>query len=318
MNKRSLSLSFATGPASPRAQVIGLSLVAIILMLLAGWTGFHSFDLDRNGIRTVGIVIEFEHSKESRYPVFSFADAQGRRHAVRAQSTTDEYAIGDSLSVLYPATRPLDAGIDTPRQLYFIPVLLGGLSIVFFAGASLAYRFKNLLTAIFTARRGQLTITKRSSDGSITQSTRSSLPLLKWTARVVGTLGLFFFGVAIWFGWNNYELAREGVKTQGTVTKLVRSGRNHRPWFEFIDGAGETRLVKSINATNEFLVGDQLPIIYPPNDPHAARIIGQSTYLSMPGYFGFLGTLFLLVTVFVRSHLSNLLTDLPKGNQLTN
>ena len=310
--KRSIQFSFATGPASPRAQVIGLSLAAIITALIALWTGMGAHDLEQNGARAVGTVISLREGEEEVYPVFSFTDTEGRQHVIRANVSSNNYAVGDRLNIVYPPSTPLNASIDSFWSLYFFPVLFGILSVGLLTGAGLIAKYRHVFQADYIQRRGKLETVRQNPDGTTTRSTRSSLPLLKWTARIFGTISVLCFCAAGWTAWQSYSLTQNGVETRASVVRLVRTGSSHRPIFEFVDTSGETQVVESHLTTNNYLVGDALPVIYLPEEPQGARIYEILSLLGTPAYFCIVGTLCLLVTLIVRSQLRSLGTPLAK------
>jgi len=307
--KRSIKLGFETGPAPPRVQIIGLGFVALVTGFFAVWTGYRAYDLERNGVQTTGTVVALAQNDDTVYPVFSFTDNEGRRHTVRAKVTNDDYTVGDKANILYRPSKPLDARIDAWWSLYFASFLLSVLSIGFFIGTSIFVKFKAHFDSEFKARRGKLLVTRTNPDGSVVQSTRSSMPLLTWVGRIFGFAAIVAFCAAGWVGWQSYKLARDGVETRGVVTMLTRVGASHRPWFEFTDSSGETQIVESNQTSNNYLVGDELRVIYFTDDPQKARIKNNSLFISFPAYLGVLGMLFSLIGFVTRYQLRSLRTD---------
>lgn len=305
--KRSVQIGFETGPAPPKVQIMLLGSVAIAWAIASIWMALVSFDLEKNGARAVGIVTALEGNDKDVYPVFNFDDRQGRRQSVRASFSFGEYIVGDRLNVLYPPDAPLKARIDTRLSLYFLPMLLGSLSVVFFAAAGLFFRYRGFFENDFAARRGKILTTTISPDGSATHSIRSSESLLKGICLVFGLASVVFFGAALWAGWQSLELARHGVTSPATVTKLVRTGGSHRLWFEFTD-SDVSYTVQAKQSSNDYLVGDEVQIRYFQTDPHTARIDRPTLYISLPAYFAGLGLLFLMITVVVR-HQRHLVRD---------
>lgn len=304
--KRSIQLSFGTGPAPPRVQIIGLSLVALITGFFAVWTGHRAYDLEQNGVRTIAKIETLAKNDDTAYPVFSFVDNRGRQHTVRAKVTSNDYSVGDTINILYRPSRPLDARIDAWWSLYFAPMLLGVLSFAFFTGAGIFVKYRAHFDSAAKARRGKLITTRVNPDGSVVQSTRSSAPLLKWTGRIFGFAAVVAFCAAGWAGWKSYELARDGVETHGVVTSITREGASYRPSFEFTDSSGETRVVASNQTSNEYLVGDELSVIYFAGDPKAARFKNTSLFIAYPAYFGSLGLLFSLIWFMTRYQLRHI------------
>ncbi len=109
-------------------------------------------------------------------------------------------------------------------------------------------------------------------------------------ALVVGAL-VFVCGIALWIFLSrdslshlgdSLSLAANGVKTTGTVTEVEEfsDGDPGLPSISYkltvsFDVNGTTYTVKSqgfYKATTKSLVGDQMPIIYDPEDPNIAMI----------------------------------------------
>src|SRR5690348_8303152 len=80
---------------------------------------FYSWQFVRTATHAKGIVTEMVPKKDQEgetvySPVFTFRDAQGIEHVVRASwaSRPPEHQVGDSVQVLYAPSSPRDAKID--------------------------------------------------------------------------------------------------------------------------------------------------------------------------------------------------------------
>ena len=306
--KRSVQTSFQTGPAPPKVQMIGLGLVAIVLSGASIWTALLAVDLERNGVQAVAQITALEGKANDVYPVFDFSDVQGRQHSVRAAFSFGDYAIGDTLAILYPADAPLKARVNTWVSLYFLPTIFGVMSVLFFAAAAVFFRFRPFFEAHSAKHRGKMVTETVRPDGSVIRTLRSSEPLLKGVGVAFGLASLVFFSAALWACWHSIEMARLGAETPGTVTKLVRTGNSHRLWFEFTDSDGASHTQEATQSSNDYLVGDAVQIRYFPTDPRSARIDRPAMYLMLPAYFGGLGSLCILITIVVR-HQRRLICD---------
>ena len=290
--KRSIQFQFESGPAPPKIHILGLSFVAIVTGIFALWTGYRAYDLQHHSAQTTGTVIELERSDEKIYPLFEFTDDEGRVHTVRANMSDDRFAVGESVDVVFRPDKPLAARINNWRSLYFFPTLLGILSIAFTIGTALFIRFRGFVENASKARSGELVMTRTRADGTVEQTVRSSVPLLTWIHRLFAAAALLAFAATGWAGWQSLNLAHVGIETSGVITELQRVGAKHRPTFQFTDASGVERVINSGNKTNDYLVGDSVPVIYYADKPEEAKIKKLSLFLSWPAYFGWLGFLF--------------------------
>ena len=191
-------LSFKTGPASPRTTAIGMAFAASIMLVLAIVVGRMSYELDVIGQRTQGEVIQIiTTSDDMQRAVFQFSDMHGQIHTVedRSQSSYTRYEIGQKLTLVYDQENPSGARKGTRVSLYLGPVLLGLMSLLFYGGAALVWRFRSHFQKDYEARRGRTIVTIVNSDGSVTQTTHSSVPVFRGTGIVLAGLG-----IAAWLG----------------------------------------------------------------------------------------------------------------------
>lgn len=304
--KKSAQLSLSTGPAPIRVQIAGLSFVALILAIVAIWNGVHAFKLDKDGIRTSGIVVGSEKSSESSYPVFEFADTFGRTHTVRAAVSSGNYLVGSTIPIIYPEDRPLTARVDDKTHLYALTLITGLMSGAFFLAVGALFKFRAAFQGIFAAKLGKLRVSRSGLGGKDTQQEYSSEPLLTWISRIFGTGAVLLACAAIWAGWQSYEFVRSGVETKGLVVELVRRGRNHEVHVQFEDSQGSSYRAGLPDRSNDYLVGDRIPLIYPMGNPRGIRLQSSSVLLGWPGYFTLLAFVFVLVTTMTRIQLAEI------------
>jgi len=83
--------------------------------------------LRRDGVETHGIVIDIRRDGRYSYPVFEFTDRAGKKHQVRSSiGSTDGYAKGDSVRVLYNPENPAEARIDTFVSMWLAVCVAAG------------------------------------------------------------------------------------------------------------------------------------------------------------------------------------------------
>jgi len=209
-------LSFETGPASPRTNAIGMAFAASVLLILTVVVGKISYELDTTGLRTQGEVVQIIEAQDgSQRAVFQFMDAQGQIHRVRdsTQSSFKLYDVGEKVPLVYSQDNPSDARKNNSAAIYFGPILLGAMSLLFYGGAALIWRFRSRFQKDYEARRGRTIITVVNADGSVTQTTHSSVPVFRWTGIFLAGLGITAWLGALWLGL-------QGVDPDGQPLKV--------------------------------------------------------------------------------------------------
>lgn len=301
--KRSASISFGTGPAPPRVQLVGFGIVALITGTIAVWAGIDSWELERTGIRTTGVVVATVPAENSFYPVFEFTDTQERRHTVRARVSGNDFPVGSTVQLIYPEDRPLRARIYDRPKLYFVTIVTGILSAAFLFGMFVIVRFRSVFQGIFAARVGKLTVTRKRTDGTATHREYRSSPFLTWVSRIsTVVIVLMLIGVG-WTAWHGYQLASTGVEAQGTVTALAPYSGSYRLQVEFSDVGGTIHNVVLPDQTADYLVGYPITVIYPPGNPSGARLPKWAAIYGWTIYFGLLNLVFLAVRTMTRIQL---------------
>ena len=191
--KFSKYLSCETGPASPRPPVIGMTVVASILLLLTLLAARMAYVLDTTGQRVQAEVVRFIDSGDDMHQaVFQFADAQGQVRAVPdiMKSSRRRYEIGEKVPIVFDKDAPTHVRKDSAFWLYFAPAVLGLMSMMFYGGAALIWKFRSHFQEIYEARRGRTIVTVVNSDGSVTQKSYSSVPVFRWAGIVLSGLGI--------------------------------------------------------------------------------------------------------------------------------
>lgn len=195
------SLSFETGPASPKTIAIGMAFVASVLLALATFDARNSYELDTVGVRTQGEVIQsVESGDDTQSAVFRFADEQGNFHTVvdRARSSYKRYDIGQKVPLVYSPNNPSGARKDGVVSIYLLPIIFGSMSVLFYGGAALVWRFRSNFQKDYEARRGRTIVTIVNTDGTVTQTTYSSVPVFRWTGIFLAGLGFVALLGALW------------------------------------------------------------------------------------------------------------------------
>ncbi|QIP17430.1 DUF3592 domain-containing protein [Spirosoma aureum] len=85
------------------------------------------------------------------YPVVQFSGPSGQSITFRSSvgSSSPDYQIGESVSVLYDRQNPDSARVDAFMSIWLVPLVLGVLGIVFMI-AGLSLSFFNSVTYVYT------------------------------------------------------------------------------------------------------------------------------------------------------------------------
>lgn len=104
-----------------------------------------------------------------------------------------------------------------------------------------------------------------------------------WNGCILIFANLFFAGFCLWgayAGYISWKLEQEGVTTTGTVTELEASDSSeggccvYSPVIEFTANNGQTYTFEGDTASDPpaYDVGEQVDVLYDPNDPDTAQI----------------------------------------------
>jgi hypothetical protein len=109
------------------------TLVGTVFLIFASTMGAKSWRLTDGALRTEGTVIRMERSlgQEGLAPVVRYR-VDGKEHEVTSQmhSSPAAYTVGEKVTVLYQPGQPDVAGIDSFFDLWFSPLLFGGVGLV--------------------------------------------------------------------------------------------------------------------------------------------------------------------------------------------
>ena len=120
---------------------------------------------------------------------------------------------------------------------------------------------------------------------------------------IFGLLGLAFLLLALGFYLSSTTFSSFTGRTQGTITDLV-ANNNGRGGLAPVVGytvAGQAYTYRSdVNSSlSLFKVGDQVIILYQPNNPQNAEIEGYSVGLLLALIFGIIGLVFIVVSLVI-------------------
>lgn len=111
-----------------------------------------------------------------------------------------------------------------------------------------------------------------------------------------GSLGGFLF-------LRRLRFLRTICATSGVVEKVrlvhLVDGNAYQPKITFTTQTGENVVLTSVGLSNppRFRVGQEVPVVYDPSNPHKARIRSFASLWFASLFFGGLGSLFLLIAL---------------------
>lgn len=111
------------------------------------------------------------------------------------RSSYKRYEVGELVPVVFDKDDPGRVRRDSTLWLYFWPAIFGLMSILFYGGAALVWRFRSHFRKDHEARRGKMIVTVIDSNGSVRQKSYSSVPVYRWTGVFLSGLG-----IAVWLG----------------------------------------------------------------------------------------------------------------------
>lgn len=127
---------------------IVFSLAGVGLLAMAGFSVVSEYRFLSQASRATGTVVDMEAGTSRRsssrgssgsqpvyYPIVGFTTDAGQAIRFRGSvgSNPPGFQRGDTIKVVYPASQPEDAQIDSFMQLWFFSLITGGMGILFFA-----------------------------------------------------------------------------------------------------------------------------------------------------------------------------------------
>lgn len=112
--------------------------IGVLLMVLGAFFWFRTKNFVGSAQETKGTVtdVRYEHDSESGggyYSVFKFKSINGQEieKVSNLRTNPPQHQVGQVIDVLYDPNNPNDARIKKATNLYFVPVLLGGMGLIF-------------------------------------------------------------------------------------------------------------------------------------------------------------------------------------------
>ena len=119
-------------------------------------------------------------------------------------------------------------------------------------------------------------------------------------SRKARTVGIGFIAVACllltlscFLTRKTLHLKHVGLRTQGIVVMLERSGSAHYPVFRFKDAKGRSFEIRSSQSSFSYSPGDKITVVYDPEQPLSAQIDDAMSMYFGPVFIALFGSIFL-------------------------
>jgi hypothetical protein len=114
-----------------------INLLCVGLGVAAYYYGRTSWSLTRDGLSVTGTVVALKESAATEdsgvtyTPVISY-EVEGQTYTFTSNVSSDPpaYKVGDPANVIYEATDPSRARVDSWLELWLLPVVLGGSAVI--------------------------------------------------------------------------------------------------------------------------------------------------------------------------------------------
>lgn len=114
------------------------SCIGLFMIALGAFFYFRTKKFSEKAQEAKGTVTELAYDSDSEgsgyYTIFQFTTISGQviEKSGNIRSSPPAHTVGEVIDVLYDPANPNDARIKKTSSLYFVPMLLGGMGIVFF------------------------------------------------------------------------------------------------------------------------------------------------------------------------------------------
>lgn len=130
----------------PNWRAMGLLAVVLssVVLVVALAMAAYSWRFLSKAVRSDGKVVKLDERNGVYYPVYTFADSQGRSHTGYSSmgSSPPDYAVGDTIKVLFQPKHPTNTMVDDFVHLWLFPVAFGGAGLFWLVtGIFLIHRF---------------------------------------------------------------------------------------------------------------------------------------------------------------------------------
>ncbi|MBL8097799.1 MAG: DUF3592 domain-containing protein [Anaerolineales bacterium] len=114
------------------------SCIGILLVLLGAFFWFRTKSFIGKAQQAKGTIVDLQYDSDSDgsgyYSVFKFKTINGQeiQKTNSVRTNPPQHKVGQVIDVLYDPANANDARINSTTNLYFVPLLLGGMGFLFF------------------------------------------------------------------------------------------------------------------------------------------------------------------------------------------
>uniref|UniRef100_A0A2P1CZ83 DUF3592 domain-containing protein n=1 Tax=Nostoc sp. FSN-E TaxID=2027337 RepID=A0A2P1CZ83_9NOSO len=125
----------------------------------------------------------------------------------------------------------------------------------------------------------------------------NDLQFLRLFGSIFGGIGSIFLVVGISVTLNTRSFVATSVSTQGTVIDFKRRSKAYYPVVKFTPSSGDPTVFEanSGSSTPEFQKGQQVEVLYNPQQPNSAMIHSWLDLWFLPAMFTGMGAIFFLI-----------------------
>lgn len=107
-------------------------LISLLLILVGSYFAYDKYSFFSSSKKVMARVSHVEKRHRSINPTFEYV-VNGKTYTIEGANTrSDEYELNDQQLIFYNPNDPSDARVGTFMNMWFVPVLLLGLGIIFF------------------------------------------------------------------------------------------------------------------------------------------------------------------------------------------
>lgn len=121
--------------------------IGLLFIIISGLTAYNKYTFLQSAVKTIGVITDYrieikeensgKRKKQTRYyyPIFEFKDNQNRLIQEKSNVGTGgsmPYPVGHKIEIVYEKENPQNASINDFSSNWFLTLILGAFSIVFF------------------------------------------------------------------------------------------------------------------------------------------------------------------------------------------
>ncbi|MBK9249076.1 MAG: DUF3592 domain-containing protein [Ignavibacteria bacterium] len=254
------------------------ALVGAAGLSAAGYFSYDTLIFLDNAKHANGVVSEINrHAGNSTSPVIQFRLPNGKfaEYTSKVESSTAHFTIGEEVRMLYLPSAPSEsARIDDFFELWLLPIIFGGLGVVF-GGIPVGmwlYDRRTSGSATSMTLQQQMDEIKRNKRTTVWNSAGTGTSQM--SHKILGifpAIGIVLLILAGIFAWKQVQFMSVAPQYRALVIANEMRGRAYYPVYEFVGSSGDTIHAYSTVGTNPALyaIGESADILYDAEDNSA-------------------------------------------------